>query len=108
MTNASRLIEQITISYIVISNSHPRLMMDSFVYPGSPLSPADYSLVGCSGFNRGVIGIRYYGITINSILLNCVGTCSNSCISKSNCSRVTNSVIRDKNCFICPSGTQFN
>jgi len=81
LSNATRSIEQVTITYFVLANPHPRFVFDSFTYPGS-IPSADYGIIGNSGFNLGFSGPRYYGLIMESILLNCLGSCRNSCLNK--------------------------
>ncbi len=108
LSNSTRGINLVTISYVIFVSPHSRFVYDSFNYPGT-IPVADYGLIGSSGFTAGGIsGARYYGINIESILLNCLGSlCSSPCISKSNCSQVTR-VQSLNDCFVCPNNTRFN
>lgn len=81
-------------------------MMESFNYPGT-IPNADYSIIGTSAFSKGTIGTKYYGINIESILLNCQGNCSSSCITKASCTQLSG-ISKVNDCFICPNNTKFN
>lgn len=82
LSNATRNIEQVTITYVIFISPHPRFTFDSFTYPGTVPS-SDYGILGSSGFNVGIAGARYYGINIESYLLNCQGSCKTPCLVKS-------------------------
>jgi hypothetical protein len=108
LANSTRAIDMITISYIVFFSPHPRFNFDSFNYPGT-IPVADYGMIGSSGFNAGGLsGARYYGINIESILLNCFGSlCPSTCISKANCTQASG-LQSANDCILCPSNTRYN
>lgn len=108
LSNSTRAIDMITISYIIFSSPHPRFTFDSFNYPGT-IPVADYGMIGSSGFAAGGLsGARYYGINIESILLNCFGSlCPSACISKANCSQATG-IQSVNDCILCPNNTRYN
>lgn len=108
LTNATRAIDMITISYVIFQSPHPRFTFDSFNYPGT-IPVADYGMVGSSGFAPGGLsGARYYGINIESILLNCFGSlCTSTCVSKFNCTQA-NGIQLGNDCGICPNNTRYN
>lgn len=107
LTNASKGIDLVSVSYLIFVSPHPRFSYDSFFYPGA-LPVADYGIIGSSGFaNNGIIGAKYYGINIRSNNLNCVGPCSTSCITKINCT-ASNGTVSSNNCIICPANAKWN
>lgn len=63
LANASKGIEQVTITYIIFISPHISFYLDSFSYPG-PIPNSDYGIIGSSGFSLGLSGARYYGINI--------------------------------------------
>lgn len=64
LSNSSRGIDFITISYMISVTPNVRFIIDSFNYPGT-VSVADYGMIASSGFSAGGIsGARYYGINI--------------------------------------------
>lgn len=107
LSNASKSIDLVTISYLIFVSPHARFVYDSFTYPGT-IPVADYGFIGSSGFlSGGISGAKYYGINIESNLLNCQGSCSASCITKSNCT-IVNGTSTGNDCFICPNNTKYN
>lgn len=108
---ASIGIYQIKITYIVFINPHPRFGFSSFNYPGSIPASADYNLVGVSSFGNGQTTNSlpgFYGIGIQSNLLNCVGNgCQTNCINRINCTS-NQGIINGTNCIICVNGSTFN
>ncbi len=108
ISNATRPIDMITISYIIFLSPHPRFTFDSFNYPGT-IPVADYNMIGSSGFSTGGLsGARYYGINIESILLNCFGSlCPATCITKFNCTQAKG-LQSGNDCALCPNNTRYN
>lgn len=107
LTNATRGIDLVSVSYLIFVSPHPRFSYDSFAYPGA-LPVADYGIIGSSGFtNNGIIGARYYGINIRSTNLNCKGVCPTPCVSRADCT-TANGTVSSRDCIICPSNTRFN
>lgn len=106
LANCSRSLEMVTISYVIFVSPHARFIFDSFAYPGS-VPAADYGIIGSSGFVGGASNGRYYGINIESSLLNCQGSCGSPCFTKTNCTQ-SNGVSSGNDCFICPNNTKYN
>jgi hypothetical protein len=107
LTNATKGIDLVSVSYLIFVSPHSRFSYDSFAYPGA-LPAADYGIIGNSGFsNNGITGARYYGINIRSTNLNCKGICSSPCISRANCTSA-NGTISSKDCIVCSANTKFN
>jgi hypothetical protein len=109
ITQASIGIYQVKITYIVFVNPHPRFSFSSFSYPGS-LPSSNYNFVGVSSFGNGQTNSLpgFYGIGIQSNLLNCFGNgCQTSCITQASCNS-NGGVVNGTNCIICVNGSTFN
>lgn len=107
LANSTKSIDMITISYLILISPHSRFIFDSFNYPGT-VPVADYGIIGSSGFSTGgVSAARYYGINIESIILNCQGACPSSCVNKTSCSQA-NGIQTLNDCLICPANTKYN
>lgn len=107
LSNATRGIDLVSVSYLIFVSPHTRFNYDSFAYPGA-LPVADYGIIGSSGFiSNGISGARYYGINIRSTNLNCKGLCLTPCISRANCSSANGTVL-SRDCIVCSNNTRFN
>jgi len=111
ISSASIGIFQIKITYIVFLNPHPRFSFSSFTHPGTIPSAIHYSLIGISSFGNGqnINSLPgFYGIGLQSNLLNCVGNgCRSNCTLQSNCT-TNGGIINGQNCVICVNGSSFN
>ncbi len=108
MVDASKRIEQITFSYVVFLNPHPKFDLFSTNNPSyTRLNVPDYSFKGSIGFWQGVSNLTYTNwLIIDSKYSDCIGTCNSQCISNIDCVNGKRGILQNRTCYICPAGTQ--
>ena len=108
MVDASKRIEQITFSYVVFLNPHPKFDLFSTNNPSyTRLNVPDYSFKGSIGFWQGVSNLTYTNwLIIDSKYSDCIGTCNSQCIGNIDCVNGKRGILQNRTCYICPAGTQ--